>query len=669
MSQLKSWSVPLPATLRQLALAVSLAGVAAHAQSIANLGVLPGGSYSRAVGVSGDGSVVVGVGNSNNGSPTFRWTQDGGMQRIGTYDSNAFGISADGSTIVGQADSVPSGWRAFRWTTASGMEYFGSSGTYATAVSADGTVTVGQMSGGNGSFRYTASSYQYLGGFQACSVSGDGTAVVGRGATEPYGPYQIQAFQLTPAVGLRWLGVIPGGYGSEALGVSADGSVVVGSAYSPIGVRAFRWTAELRMESLGKLASGVNSFATAVSGDGSIVVGYADSDGSNVAFIWHASFGMMSLKDYLSSKGVDLTGWSELSTATAISANGRFVVGNGVFEGANRAFIAEIGFIAAPCPSDLDDDGSVGGSDISLALLAFGACSTTASCPADLDGDAEVTTADISLLLMDFGDCPIWYSVLEQAPDPAVVWDATLRAAITATGKPWRVRDNGTGIEMVLIPPGTFTMGCSASNGYGCMDEEAPVHQVTLTNAFYMSRTEVTQAQWVAKMASNPSSSVNQVLPVDQVSWNDTQPFCKATALRLATEAEWEYAYRAGTTTAFHGMPGYLNGTNEDSQLGTIAWNIGNSGNQLHPVAGKAANGFGLYDMSGNAWEWCQDWWGAYAPGAQINPVGPSNGDWHVLRGGDFWHGATGCRASYRSDLWGPDNRNRGFGFRVVRNP
>ncbi|NBO46748.1 MAG: hypothetical protein EBU85_07080, partial [Actinobacteria bacterium] len=101
---------------------------------------------------------------------------------------------------------------------------------------------------------------------------------------------------------------------------------------------------------------------------------------------------------------------------------------------------------------------------------------------------------------MDFGECPTWYSVIEQAPNPAVVWDAALRAAIVATGKPWRVRDNGTGIEMVLIPPGTFNMGCSASVGYQCAGDEAPTHQVTLTSGFYLGRTEVTQAQWVAKM-------------------------------------------------------------------------------------------------------------------------------------------------------------------------
>ena len=262
-----------------------------------------------------------------------------------------------------------------------------------------------------------------------------------------------------------------------------------------------------------------------------------------------------------------------------------------------------------PCPSDLDGNGLVDNADISLLLLDFGSCT---GCPSDLDGNDVVDNADISLLLLEFGDCPIWYTVLEQTPNASVVPDATLRAAITATNLPWRVRDTSTGIEMVLIPPGTFTMGCSESNRYGCYGAESPTHQVTLTQAFYLSRTEVTQAQWLAKMGSNPSyyQSASSAVPasevpnrpVEQVSWNDIQPFCTATGMRLPTEAEWEYAYRAGTTTAFHGMPGYLNGTNDDNQLGTIAWFSSNSGSTTRPVAGKAANGFGLYDMSGNVW-------------------------------------------------------------------
>ena len=381
-----------------------------------------------------------------------------------------------------------------------------------------------------------------------------------------------------------------------------------------------------------------------------------------------------------------------------------------------------------PCPSDLDGDGMVTGADISLVLLDFGACpvdppsissvtpnygptaggttititgtaltdasavtvrgraatsvtvvndtTVTAVTPAGSVGAANVQvttpggTATISGAFT-YGNAPPPPSrctVLEQSPNATVVLDATLRAAITATNLPWRVRDNGTGIEMLLIPPGSFIMGCSASNSYGCYGDETQ-HQVTLTNAFYLSRTEVTQAQWIAKMGSNPSYFTGDTSrPVGQVTWNDIQPFCTNNGLRLPTEAEWEYAYRAGTTTAFHGMPGYLNGTNDDNQLGTIAWFSSNSGGQTRPVAGKAANGFGLYDMSGNVWEWCQDWYGTYASGTQTNPTGPGSGSYRVLRGGSWGDDSSGCRASFRGSGT-PGSRSLTFGFRVARTP
>jgi formylglycine-generating enzyme required for sulfatase activity len=377
-----------------------------------------------------------------------------------------------------------------------------------------------------------------------------------------------------------------------------------------------------------------------------------------------------------------------------------------------------------PCPSDLDGDGMVTGADISLVLLDFGACpvdppsissvtpnygptaggttititgtaltdtstvtvrgnaatsvtvvndtTVTAVTPAGSVGAANVQvttpggTATITGAFTYGNAPPAWCTVLEQVPNATVVPDATLRAAITATNLPWRVRDTGTGIEMVLIPPGTYTMGCSASNAYGCNSDESPTHQVTLTNAFYLSRTEVTQAQWVAKMGNNPSYFTGDTSrPVEQVSWNDIQPFCTSNGLRLPTEAEWEYAYRAGTTTAFHGMPGYPNGTNDDNQLGTIAWF---SSNPTRPVAGKAANGFGLYDMSGNVWEWCQDWYGTYASGAQTNPTGPGSGSYRVVRGGSWANFSYLCRASYRGS-YSPDIRVRYAGFRVARTP
>jgi formylglycine-generating enzyme required for sulfatase activity len=383
-----------------------------------------------------------------------------------------------------------------------------------------------------------------------------------------------------------------------------------------------------------------------------------------------------------------------------------------------------------PCPSDLDGDGMVTGADISLVLLDFGACpvdppmitsvspvygsatggttititgtgltgassvtvggnpatdvvvndtTITAVTPPGAIGAANVSvttqggTATISGAFT-FREVPsVWYTVLEQSPNATVVPNATLRAAITATGKPWRVRDIGTGIEMVLIPSGTFTMGCSPSNNYACQSDENPTHQVTLTKAFYLSRTEVTQAQWVATMGSNPSGFTgNTSRPVEGVSWNDIQPFNAVSGLRLPTEAEWEYAYRAGTTTAFHGMPGYLNGTNDDSKVGTIAWCSSNSGGQTHAVAGKAPNGFGLYDMHGNVWEWCQDCYGPYVSGAQTNPAGPVSGK-RVVRGGGFDVNAysTGnCSASGR--LFGgyfPDTKYNELGFRVARTP
>ena len=272
-----------------------------------------------------------------------------------------------------------------------------------------------------------------------------------------------------------------------------------------------------------------------------------------------------------------------------------------------------------------------------------------------------------------------WYTLLEQNPDPAIVTSATLRNAIIATGYPWRVRDNGTGIEMLLVPPGTFDMGCSASSAYGCFPDESPVHGVTLTNAFYIGRYEVTQAQWTAKMGSNPSyfqSASAEVpaaqvpnRPVEQISWTTIQGFLSTTGMRLPSEAEWEYACRAGTTTAFHGFTGYLSGTNDDTLVGNIAWYDANSNSQTRPVGGKAANGFGLHDMSGNVFEWVNDWHSSsyYASSPSMNPPGPASGTYRVLRGGSWNNVAFGVRSSVRS--YAPVNTNNGVGFRVARAP
>jgi formylglycine-generating enzyme required for sulfatase activity len=268
---------------------------------------------------------------------------------------------------------------------------------------------------------------------------------------------------------------------------------------------------------------------------------------------------------------------------------------------------------------------------------------------------------------------PTWATLLEAMPDPAVVTDASLRAAISATGWAWRVRDNASQIEMLLIPPGTFDMGCiQGSNNYGCYPWEQPVHTVTLTNAYYIGRYEVTQAQWQAKMASNPSYFQGQAdspsRPVEQVSWNTIQGFLSATGLRLPTEAEWEYACRAGTTTPFHSGPGFPNGTTDDNLVSQIAWFNGNSGGNTWPVGVKAANALGVHDMLGNVWEWCNDWYGGYSSAAQTNPAGPASGSNRVVRGGSWNYGSYDVRSS---DRYGgaPDPTYNYVGFRVARAP
>ena len=270
------------------------------------------------------------------------------------------------------------------------------------------------------------------------------------------------------------------------------------------------------------------------------------------------------------------------------------------------------------------------------------------------------------------------YTVIEQNVNAAVVTDVTLRNAIIASGLPWRVRDNGTNIEMLLVPAGTFRMGCSASTSSDCNSDENPTHQVTLTQAFYIGRYEVTQAQWTAKMGNNPSYFVpangyssDTTRPVEQVSWNmiaSTGGFMSVTGFRLPTEAEWEYAYRAGTTTAFHSYAAQPTGFNDDTLLGNIAWYSSNSGNQTHAVGGKLANALGLHDMSGNVYEWCQDWNQLYPYGSVTNPTGPSTGSYRMLRGGYSSYVSNNCRSSYRS-IYTPATVVSSVGFRVARNP
>jgi formylglycine-generating enzyme required for sulfatase activity len=222
-----------------------------------------------------------------------------------------------------------------------------------------------------------------------------------------------------------------------------------------------------------------------------------------------------------------------------------------------------------------------------------------------------------------------------------------------------RTRTNQAGIEFVLIPPGSFMMG--STNGG---DNEKPVHQVTISQAFYMGKYEVTQAQWQAVMGSNPSNFKDCAkCPVEQVSWDDTQKFIQRLngmndgyTYRLPTEAEWEYACRAGTTGDYAGT------------LSEMAWYSENSGGQTHAVGGKQPNAWGLADMHGNVWEWCQDWYHETYYGAPTDGSAWLSGGeqkYRVLRGSSWGNNALLSRSAYRN-AFSPRFRHYYVGFRVA---
>jgi formylglycine-generating enzyme required for sulfatase activity len=244
------------------------------------------------------------------------------------------------------------------------------------------------------------------------------------------------------------------------------------------------------------------------------------------------------------------------------------------------------------------------------------------------------------------------------------------------------------GIDMALVPAGAFQMGVNTSPGG---QEEKPVHTVTLTRPFLLGCSEVTQAQWKAVMGTEPSWFRGDSLPVEQVSWFDAVAFCNRLSrlegfqacyagsdstitcdfskngYRLPTEAEWEYACRSGTTTDFStGNMTNPVGCLLDSALDRVGWYCGNADGETQKLRRKQPNAFGLYDMHGNVWEWCWDWYGAYEATPAADPRGPATGTTRVLRGGDFHYYAWGCRSNLR-DHGSADTGIFYLGFRVAR--
>ncbi len=232
---------------------------------------------------------------------------------------------------------------------------------------------------------------------------------------------------------------------------------------------------------------------------------------------------------------------------------------------------------------------------------------------------------------------------------------------------------------MVLVPAGTYMMG--SNNGDS---DEKPVHQVTISKAYYMGKYEVTQAEWVKIMGHNPSNWKGDTLPVESVSWNEAVEYCNKRSLaeglmpcyssngstiycnfsangyRLPTEAEWEWAARGGGKDLLHYD---YSGSNN---VGTVAWYTDNSGGRTHPVGQKQGNSLGLYDMSGNVWEWCWDWYGGYSGSNQTDPAGAASGTSRVIRGGSWRYSAANVRSVGR-DFNTPGYRYNFLGFRVAR--
>jgi len=222
------------------------------------------------------------------------------------------------------------------------------------------------------------------------------------------------------------------------------------------------------------------------------------------------------------------------------------------------------------------------------------------------------------------------------------------------------VKVKGVSFKMIALQGGTFQMGSNSGDS-----GETPVHEVRLNN-FSIGQTDVTQELWEAVMGTNPSDFKGNKKPVEKVSWDDCQTFIQklnqqtGKQFRLPTEAEWEFAARGGSQSKGYTYSG-------SNTLSDVAWYSGNSGSTTHDVATKSPNELGIYDMSGNVFEWCQDWYGSdyYSNSVVNNPSGPSSGSHRVIRGGSWYCDAIYCRVSCR-DSYTPSNSDYDVGFRLA---
>lgn len=335
---------------------------AGRAADIVGIGAGSGRTFTSALGLSRNGEVVVGYADGLDGfDEAFRWTAAGGLELLGKppdcYHSYGFSVSDDGAVVAGFGQMISGDERGFRWTPADGLEPLGAlpaySNSVAMAVSASGLAIAG---GNNEAFRWTdAAGLEGLGslpgvslGGRAMGISADGSVVVGHGE----GALGREAFRWTATGGMIGLGDLAGGmYWSEAHGVSPDGDVVVGTSWTDTGRRAFRWTAESGLQALGTMSNGYAQTAYSASEGGGVIVGTARANESSLAFLWTEADGVRLLQDVLASQGVDLAaaGWTHLIEARAVSADGRTIVGTGTHSSTSwEAFIVHLDAIPEP---------------------------------------------------------------------------------------------------------------------------------------------------------------------------------------------------------------------------------------------------------------------------------------------------------------------------------
>ncbi|MDD6900413.1 MAG: SUMF1/EgtB/PvdO family nonheme iron enzyme [bacterium] len=297
---------------------------------------------------------------------------------------------------------------------------------------------------------------------------------------------------------------------------------------------------------------------------------------------------------------------------------------------------------ATAAVGDVNADGSVNVSDVTALVNQIIGSGSYSAQACDVNGDGEVNVSDVTALV-----------------------NLIINGGGESEDSNQTFTVNGVSFDMIAVEGGTFTMGATAEQVSDAYSDEKPTHQVTLSS-YYIGKTEVTQELWQAVMGSNPSGFSGANLPVEKVSWEDCQIFIAilneltGKYFRLPTEAEWEYAARGGNKSKGYKYSG-------SNTIDDVAWYSSNSSSKTHPVATKAPNELGIYDMIGNVLEWCSDWYSSsyYSSSSQYNPTGPASGSRRVYRGGSWGSSARLCRVSHR-DYNGPSYRFYNLGLRLA---